>query len=78
MNREELEKKLKMTGVPEYIYNLTDHGKKDERLCLERDQDKWSVYYSERGIKTTNKYFDSEDAACQFLYEQLHGIGRII
>ena len=49
MNREELEKKLKMTGVPEYIYNLTDHGKKDERLCLERDQDKWSVYYSERG-----------------------------
>ena len=30
------------TYNPEYIYNLTDHGKKDERLCLERDQDKWS------------------------------------
>ena len=29
MNREELEKKLKMTGVPEYIYNLTDHGMSD-------------------------------------------------
>ena len=43
MNREELEKKLKMTGVPEYIYNLTDHGKKDERLCLERDQDKFII-----------------------------------
>ena len=78
MNREELEKKLKMTGVPEYIYNLTDHGKKDERWCFERDQEKWSVYYSESGIRTTNQYFASEDAACQFLYEQLHGIGRII
>ena len=23
-------------------------------------QDKWSVYYLERGIKTTNEIFDSE------------------
>ena len=32
MNREELEKKLKMIGVPEYIYNLTGQGKKDEQV----------------------------------------------
>ena len=32
MNREELEKKLKMIGVPEYINNLTGQGKKDEQL----------------------------------------------
>lgn len=71
MNREKLAKELKMAGVPDYVYNLTGQGKKDERLCLEKKQDKWSVYYLERGIKTTNKLFDSEEAACQFIYEQL-------
>ena len=29
MTREVLEKKLKITGVPDYIYNLTGQGKKD-------------------------------------------------
>ena len=29
------------------------------------------VYYLERGIKTTNEIFDSENDACQFLYDQL-------
>lgn len=71
MNREILEKKLKMAGVPHYIYNLTGKGGRDECLCLEKIQDKWSVYYLERGIKTTNEFFDSEDDACQFLYTQL-------
>ena len=46
-------------------------GKNDECLCLEKIQDKWSVYYLERGIKTTNEIFDSENDACQFLYDQL-------
>lgn len=71
MTREVLEEKLKIAGVPDYIYNLTGKGKKDECLCLEKNQGKWSVYYLERGIKTTNEVFESEDDACQFLYEQL-------
>ena len=71
MTREVLEKKLKAAGVPDYIQNLTGKGIKDERLCLEKIQDKWSVYYLERGIKTTNKFFESEEDACQFLYVQL-------
>ena len=45
MTRAVLEKKLKVAGVPDYIYNLTGKGIKDERLCLEKIQDKWSVYY---------------------------------
>ena len=44
MTREVLEKKLKAAGVPDYIYNLTGKGIKDERLCLEKIQDKWSLY----------------------------------
>ena len=34
---------------------------------------KWSVYYLERGIKTMNGLFDSEDEACRFLYARLIG-----
>lgn len=60
MTREVLEKKLKIAGIPDYIYNLTGQGKNDECLCLEKIQDKWSVYYLERGIKTTNEIFDSQ------------------
>lgn len=45
MTREVLEKKLKIAGIPDYIYNLTGQGKNDECLCLEKIQDKWSVYY---------------------------------
>ncbi len=71
MTIEVLEKQLKKAGVPDYIYNLTGQRKKDECLCLEKNQDKWSVYYLERGIKTTNEFFDSENEACQFLYDQL-------
>ena len=35
MTREVLEKKLKIAGIPDYIYNLTGQGKNDECLCLE-------------------------------------------
>lgn len=37
MTREILEKKLKFAGVPDYTYNLTGKGEKDERLCLEKN-----------------------------------------
>ena len=30
MTREVLEKKLKIAGIPDYIYNLTGQGKNDE------------------------------------------------
>lgn len=50
MTRENLEKKLKKAGIPNYLYNLDGRGRKDERLCLEKIEDKWTVYYSERGV----------------------------
>ena len=71
MTRENLEKKLKKAGSPNYLYNLDGRGRKDERLCLEKIEDKWTVYYSERGVKTTNEIFKSEKEACQYIYNQL-------
>lgn len=33
-----LEKELKVAGVPDYVYNLTGYGKKDDRLCMEKSE----------------------------------------
>lgn len=71
MKIEELRKELQKIGVPEYLYNLEETGRKDERFCLQKVDDKWNVYFSERGIKTTDEFFGSEDMACQFILKQL-------
>lgn len=39
MTKEMLEKKLKVAGVPDYIYNLTGKGIKDEHLCLKKNSE---------------------------------------
>lgn len=71
MTREMLEKELRTAGVPKYAYNLTGQGRTDERLCLESVGNRWNVYYLERGIKTTDIYFDSEKEACYYLFDKL-------
>lgn len=70
MKKEELQSALKQMGVPSMLYNLDGEGRTDERFCLEFIDNEWRVYFSERGIKTTNERFASEEAACQFIYEQ--------
>lgn len=70
MKRAELQGILRGMGVPTRLYNLDGKGRTDERFCLELINDEWTVYFSERGVKTTNEKFISEDAACQFILEQ--------
>ena len=48
MTREVLEKKLKIAGIPDYIYNLTGQGKNDECLCLEKNQDVVGLLFRKR------------------------------
>ena len=71
LNRENLSKKLQIARVPEWLYNLDEKGRTDERFCLKKSDDKWQVYYLKRGVKTTNRFFDSESDACQYIYDQL-------
>ena len=71
LNRENLAKKLRIARVPDHMYNLNGKGQTDERFCLKKLDNQWQVYYSERGVKTTNKIFDSEKDACQYIYDQL-------
>lgn len=71
MKRNELEKKLKENGVPTSLYNLDNVGRTDERFCLMYDNNHWNVYFTERGIRTTDLKFSTEEEACQYVYEQL-------
>ena len=70
MKRGELKKALRKMGVLPYEYNLNGKGRKDERLCMEFVNDEWHVYYIERGVKTTDESFASEEEACRFIYEE--------
>ena len=71
MKRQHLKEMLAEKGVPSSYYNLDGIGRTDERFCLEATSSGWRVYYSERGINTTDRVFVSEDDACLFIYEQL-------
>ena len=67
MNIKELKKALKTAGIPIEHYNLDGKGRDDERLCLVKEGSKWVVYYLERGVRTTELFFDSEEEACDYI-----------
>lgn len=71
MDKKEFIKIMKKMHVPIAWYNIEGKGHDDERFCLVKDGEKWNVYYSERGCKTTNKYFDSESDALEYMCKEL-------
>ena len=68
MNKQELEEVLLLNKVPKDLYSLSG-GLPNESYCLEKEKNRWHVYYSERGIKTSVGYFENEEAACECLKE---------
>jgi len=70
MKKNELKKVLEDNGIPKDLYNLDGIGRTDERFCLDYN-DKWEVYFCERGIKTTDLIFDTEEEACQYICKEL-------
>ncbi len=71
MNIQELKNLLYEKNIPCELYNLDGIGRKDERFCIELIGNEWVVYFTERGIRTTEEKFSTEDAACRYLIEQL-------
>lgn len=71
MNIKELKNILNANNVPDDLYNLDETGRKDERFCIESYGNEWIVYFTERGIKTSEVKFSTEDGACKYLLEQL-------
>lgn len=72
MNRNDLLEILRRENIPENAYSLFG-GLPNEKFCINK-MEYWEVYYSERGIKTQLKKFDTEDKACEYLYKKLHAV----
>jgi hypothetical protein len=83
MNREELRNLLEKYQIKPGVYNI--YGLKgynpyglqrvlaDDQTVLDQENNKWVVYFYERGQKINPQSFSSEDEACQsFLNEILN------
>jgi hypothetical protein len=70
MTRHDLRSILEALGIRPDAYDL-DGRVCDECLCLERGIDGWVVFYAERGLRSNERHFDSEDAACRYLVDRL-------
>lgn len=68
MKKQELQQQLLMSGVPEDMYSLNGRLP-NEAYCLDKRNNIWEVYYSERGIKSGLRQFKSEEKACDYFYE---------
>jgi hypothetical protein len=63
--------RLDAEGIDPDRYSLSASNA-GEQLCLEKVGNEWAVYYAERGLRTNEHRFSSEDEACQdFLHRAL-------
>jgi hypothetical protein len=70
LDRERLAELLARRGVDPSAYSLTG-GHPPECYVLDHRGYEWVVYYSERGIETGLRSFQSEDLACRHLVDLL-------
>lgn len=77
MNRKQLENLLLANGVHRELYSLNG-GLPNEAYCIEKENERWQVYYSERGIKTNIGYFANEEDACDCLLKEIKKIVNIV
>ena len=75
MTVEQLEKELEMMEVPQELYSIMVGGLPSEKLCITKE-DKWQVYYSERGGKSGLKLFETESEACEFFLRKMKRYAR--
>ena len=66
----QLEKELKMMGIPKELYSIMVGGLPNEKLCIVKE-DTWQVYYSERGNKSGLKIFETESDACEYFLRKM-------
>ncbi len=73
MNVYDLGVKLKSERISRTLYSL-DGGLPNEKICLDRENEKWIVYYSEIGERTGCVRFLRENEACQYIYDAIMDI----
>lgn len=71
MNTVELRRMLDAENIDPRAYSL-DGGAADEAYVLEApNRSAWTVFYSERGLRTGETQFETEDEACTHILELL-------
>lgn len=75
MNKFDLKSALDSLNVTPDCYSLD--GDRNESLCLESNSQTWSIYYSERGLKTQLESYDNENDACQRFFIRIKNMLRL-
>jgi hypothetical protein len=71
MNIDQLKEVIRAENIDERFLSLPGEVK-DESYVLEREVGKgWCVYYSERGQRTGERFFITEEEACGFIFDRL-------
>jgi hypothetical protein len=69
MDSNELSRLLQTMGAPSEAYSIGSD--RNESYCMVFDQQRWHVYYSERGNRNDERILVSEAQACQELLNML-------
>ena len=67
MDSSDLLNELQKLGIPSRWFLIGDKGITDNKTVLRLIDNKWAVYYSQRGGKYELKTFETEDEACNEL-----------
>jgi hypothetical protein len=73
MNKNELQNLLNKEGFNPRTYSL-DGGLPNDKLCLSAEDGRWCVYYTEKGVRFDEQWFDSEDKACEQFLQELRSL----
>jgi len=68
MTKPQLKEYLEKYGFNSNTYSL-EPGIHADQQVLEEHYGVWSVYYSERGIRSGEKTFNNEEEACDYFLE---------
>ena len=71
MTRDELEARLVAEGFGDDVYGLDGSPPTYEGLSLARSGGRWVIDFVERGTRRVLESFDSEQDACDRMYELL-------
>ncbi|MBE6048065.1 MAG: hypothetical protein E7213_06650 [Clostridium sp.] len=72
MNIDELDEILEKEKIPySWYYIYGPQYTKEQKTCIEKRKDKWYVFYFERGIESDVKIFNTENDACEELYNRM-------
>lgn len=73
MTRNELKKILQNERFDPRGYSLYG-GNLNDTLCISQENGRWCFYYSERGSRFDERWFDSEGEACNYLLSALRSL----